>query len=380
MSMVEEKPVSSGAPVSAQAIEAAFHQRFPNSVLTIDSHVGGEPARLVVEGLPPIPGQTVNDKRLYLSENLDEIRLRLTQEPRGHRDMFASILTEPECEEAAFGLVYMDARRYPYLCGHATMAAVSALIELGIIEAQLPETQVVVDTPSGPWRTTAHVREQVTSPQEKVAGEGRRRPGATEVVVDSVAIRPEVAFAYLLDQPLDVPGLGRIQVDVSFTGGFFVMVSMDQISLELTPDNAPRLAHLGMSIMEVGNKQLSVRHPQRTYINTIDVVEFFDPRGHAAGRGKNFVVFGEGHVDRSPCGTGTCAKIALLHRRGELAVGQPFVNEGLMGTTFEARILRETSVSHLPAIIPQVSGTAYITGLHRFMLAPGDPFPEGFLL
>ncbi len=345
-------------------IEAAFHQLFQDSILTIDSHVGGEPARLVVGGLPPIPGQTTNDKRLYLSQNLDFVRLRLTREPRGHRDMFASILTRPESEDAAFGLVYMDARRYPYLCGHATIAAVSALIELELIEAQPPETQVVVDTPSGPWRTTAHVRDV----------------GGGQLAVASVSIRPEVAFAYLLDQPLDVPGLGRIQVDTSFTGGFFVMVSADQIGLDLTVDNAPQLAQLGMAIIDASNEQLSVEHPQRAYINTIDVVEFFDPRGHADGRGKNFVVYGEGHVDRSPCGTGTCAKMALLHRRGELAVGQPFVNEGLLGTTFDARIVRETTVEHLPAIIPEVSGKAYLTGLHHFVLAPDDPFPEGFLV
>jgi proline racemase/trans-L-3-hydroxyproline dehydratase len=363
--------------VDAQKIEAAFHQRFPDSILTVDSYVGGEPARLVVGGLPPIPGQTVNDQRLYLSQHLDEVRLRLTREPRGHRDMFASILTQPESSEAAFGLVYMDARRYPYLCGHATMAAVSALIELGLIEAQLPETTVLVDTPSGPWRTTARVREWVASDE----GDDRHhRLGSARIVVDSVAIRPEAAFAYMLDQPLDVPSLGRIQVDVSFTGGFFIMVSTHQIGMDLTVDNASQLAQLGMDILEAGNAQLSVSHPQRTYIQTIDVVEFFDPSGHADGWGQNFVVYGEGHVDRSPCGTGTCAKMALLHRRGELALGQPFVNQGLLGTTFNGSIVRETSVAHLPAIIPEVSGTAYLTGLHRFVLAPGDPFPGGFLL
>jgi proline racemase len=358
-----------------------MHRRFPHSILTIDSHVGGEPARLVVGGLLPIPGRTVNDKRLYLSENLDEVRLRLTREPRGHRDMFASVLTEPESDAAAFGLVYMDARRYPYLCGHATMAAVSALIELELIEARLPETQVVVDTPSGPWHTTAHVRKQPAShSKDAMVDSHRRGNGPASVVVDSVSIRPEVAFAYMLDQSLDVPGLGNIRVDVSFTGGFFVMVSNDQIDLDLTLDNTSRLAQLGMAIIEAGNAQLSVGHPQRPYINTIDVVEFFDPTEHNEGRGKNFVVFGEGHVDRSPCGTGTCAKMALLHRRGELALGQPFVNQGLTGTTFKAQILRETRVADLPAIIPEVSGTAYLTGLHHFVLAPGDPFPEGFLL
>jgi len=353
--------------------EAAFQRAFEDQILCIDSHVAGEPSRLVVGGLPKIVGETTNDKRLYMAEQLDDIRLLINREPRGHRDMFASVLTEPESEGAAFGLVYMDARRYPYLCGHATIATVSALIELGLIEAQVPETNVIVDTPSGPWNTVAHVREN-------------SGPGGRRFLVDSVAIQPEIAFVYLLDQALEVPGLGRIQVDVSFTGGFFVMVSADQIPLELTVENAPQLAQLGMEIIDASNEQLEVQHPQRPYINTVDVVEFFDPRDHAHNRGKNFVVLGEGHIDRSPCGTGTCAKLALLHRRGELAVGSTFVNQGLLGTTFQARVLSRTAIedpaagTSLPAIVPEVSGAAHITGLLHFVITAEDPFPTGFLL
>jgi len=354
-------------------LETAFHHAFGETLLSIDSHVAGEPARLIIGGLPPIHGQSTNDKRVYLSKNHDDIRQRMTREPRGHRDMFASILVEPESENAAFGLVYMDARRYPYLCGHATMAAVSAMIELGLIEAQLPETPVIVDTPSGPWKTVAHVR-------ENLAGSGR------PFLVDKVSIQPEIAFTYLLDQTLEVPGLGRIQVDVSFTGGFFVMVSADQLDLELNVENASKLSQLGMAIIEAGNEQLEVQHPQRPYVNTIDVVEFFDPRGHKDKRGKNFVVLGEGHIDRSPCGTGTCAKLALLNERRLLEVGEHFVNEGLLGTTFDARIIQRTKIEDpktkqkWSAIVPEVSGTAHITGLHHFVVTPEDPFPEGFLI
>jgi proline racemase len=242
-----------------------------------------------------------------------------------------------------------------------------------LIEVQLPDTHVIVDTPSGPWKTIAHVR-------KNPAGKGRL------YLVDSVSIQPEIAFAYLLDQSLDVPGLGRIQVDVSFTGGFFVMVSTDQINLDLAIGNAPELAQLGMDIIEAGNAQLQVQHPQKSYINTIDVAEFYDSGGHQDKRGKNFVVYGEKHIDRSPCGTGTCAKLAILHQRGQLDVGEIFVNEGFLGTTFDARITRQTSLEDpstghsLPAIIPEVSGTAHITGLQQFVLTPEDPFPEGFLI
>jgi len=350
-----------------------------NQIVTVDSHTAGEPTRLVISGLPPIPGQTVNDKRLYISENLDHVRLLLTREPRGHRDMLAAIVTEPVSEEADFGLVFMDARRYPYMCGHGTIGAVTTFLEMGWLAYQEPETVVVVDSPSGPVRTRACVKR----------ADGRPR-------VESVAFQMESAFAFLLDQSLEVPELGRLTVDVSFAGGFFVMVSADQIGLALTPNNAPELARWGMAVIEASRRQLRVQHPTRTYINTIDVVEFYDPVGHPQARGKNFVVYGEGHVDRSPCGTGTCAKMALLHRRGELAVGQTFVNEGPLGTTFEGQIVEETTVGDpstlrlrsgqagsgrcLPAIVPEIRGTAYLTGLHRFVVTPGDPFPEGFLI
>ncbi len=358
-------------------LDTKTFSQFENQLTTLDLHAAGEPMRLVIGGLPPIPGETINDKRRHISENLDYVRLLLTQEPRGHRDMFAGILTEPVSggplsEGGGFGIVFMDAGRYPYMCGHGIIGAVTAFIEMGWLEAHEGETTVVVDSPSGPIRARARVRE---------LAEGRRR-------VESVAIQLESAFAYLLDQPLEVPELGRITVDVSFAGGFFVMISADQIGLDLTPHNAPQLARWGMAAIEAGNQQLDVQHPTRPYINTIDVTEFYDPSGHPQARGKNFVILGEGHVDRSPCGTGTSAKMALLHRRGELAVGQTFVNQGLLGTTFEGRIVRETTVNGpstssgqgLSAIVPEIRGTAHVTGLHRFVLTPDDPFPEGFLI
>ncbi|MGD9029830.1 MAG: proline racemase family protein [Anaerolineae bacterium] len=349
---------------------------FENQLVTLDLHAGGEPIRLLIDGLPSIPGETINDKRLHVGEHLDQVRLLLTQEPRGHRDMFAGIITDPVSEQGDFGLVFMDARRYPYMCGHGIIGAVTGLIEMGWLEAKGPETAVVVDSPSGPIQACARVRQRA---------DGRPR-------VESVAIRLESAFAFLLDQPLEVPGLGHLTVDVSFAGGFFVMIPADQIEGDLVPENAPQLARWGMASIEAGNQQLSVQHPTRTYIDTIDVAEFYDPAGHSQRLGRNFVVLGEGHVDRSPCGTGTSAKMALLHRRGELAVGQTFVNRGLLGTTFEGRIVAESTVGDpatglghragqmLPAIVPEIRGAAHVTGLHRFILTPEDPFPEGFLI
>jgi proline racemase len=362
------------------AIAQQFLEQFPDRLITIDSHTAGEPTRLVVGGLPPIPGETINDKRLYLSEHLDHVRMLLTQEPRGHRDMLAAVVTEPVHEEAAFGVVFMDACRYPYMCGHGTIGAVTTLIETGWLAAEEPETAVVVDSPSGMVHTRARVRK---GPPGAGGADGQVR-------VESVALQMESVFAFALDQPLEVDGLERITVDVSFAGGFFVLVSVDQIGLALTPENGQELAHWGMAIIAAGNQQLEVQHPTRTYINTIDVAEFYDPAGpgpgspepgsHAQGRGKNAVIYGEAHVDRSPCGTGTSAKMGLMHRRGELAVGQPFLNEGILGTTFEGRVVAETTVGGLPAIVPEMRGSAYITGVNQFILDPRDPFPRGFLV
>jgi proline racemase len=352
------------------AIAQQFLEQFPDRLITIDSHTAGEPTRLVVGGLPPIPGETINDKRLYLSEHLDHVRMLLTQEPRGHRDMLAAVVTEPVHAEAAFGVVFMDACRYPYMCGHGTIGAVTTLIETGWLAAEEPETAVVVDSPSGMVHTRARVRKAPPG----AGGAGER------VRVESVAIQMESAFAFALDQPLEVEGLGRITVDVSFAGGFFAMVSVDQIGLALTPENGPELARLGMAIIAAGNQQLTVQHPTRAYINTIDVAEFYNAGGHAQGRGKNAVIYGEAHMDRSPCGTGTSAKMALMHRRGELAVGQPFLNEGILGTTFEGQVVAETTVGDLPAIVPEVRGSAHITGVNQFILDPRDPFPRGFLV
>ncbi|HEC33836.1 MAG TPA: hypothetical protein ENI37_03875 [Chloroflexi bacterium] len=341
------------------AITRQLRDRFPDWLLTIDSHTAGEPTRLIVGGIPPIPGRTVADKRLFLINEWDHIRLRLTREPRGHRDMIAAVVTEPVTDGADFGLIYMDACRYPYLCGHATIGAVTTLIEVGIVQAVEPETFVTIDTPSGPVEATARVR----------AGK-----------VESVAIRLAPSFVYSVDQPLDIPGWGRILVDMVCVGGFFAMVSTQQIGLELNPRNAGCLIELGMRIINAANEQLIVRHPTRPGVTTVDVVEFYEPLDPQEGQGLGAVIYGESHVDRSPCATGTSAKMTLLHHRGQLALNQPLINAGILGTTFEGRLVRETKVGDLPAVVPEVRGSAYITGIHQFVLDPRDPFQEGFLI
>jgi proline racemase len=334
-------------------------RRFPEALATIDSHTAGEPTRLIVDGFGEVPGATMAEKRLHFMENLDHIRRVLTREPRGHRDMLAAALTDPVTEDAAFGLIYMDARRYPYLCGHATIGAVTTLLEAGIIDAGgLDEVPVTVDTPSGPMETAARLRRGL---------------------VDSVAVQAVPSFVYGLDQALEVPGLGSIKVDTVCVGGFFVMVPGSLTGLSLTPENSPRLVDLGMTIIEKANQQLEVRHPARPEVSTVDVVEFYEEDPERAHCGRSMVIYGERHMDRSPCGTGTSAKLTLFHHLGRMKKDQVYRNTSPVGTVFEARIIRETTVGDIPGVVVEIRGSAYVTGVHSFFMDSRDPFPRGFL-
>jgi proline racemase len=340
-------------------ITTALARKYPVRIKTVDSHTAGESTRLIIDGLGPIPGRTMVEKLAYFQNNFDHIRLALTREPRGHRDILAALLTEAVSPRSRFGLIYMDARRYPFLCGHATIGAVATLIEAGVIAITDPAERIIVDTPSGPMET------RVTMTNGRLA---------------AVAVRTVPSFVYLTDQLLDVPGHGRLQVDTVCVGGFFVMVSADQIGVPLEAAHGSELTRLGMHVIESANRQLVVRHPLRPEVRTVDVVEFYDSVDHAQQRGRSVVIYGEAHMDRSPCGTGTAAKLTLLHHRGLLKVNQTFVNAGPLCTTFEARVAAETKVGQHRAVEVDIQSTAHITGLQEFVIDPSDPFPEGFLL
>ena len=330
-----------------------FVQRFKNRWTVVDSHTQGECTRLILEGCGTIPGADMREKRLYFMEHLDHVRCLLSREPRGYDQMTVAV-TEPVSEGASFGLIYMDARRYPYLCGHATIGAVTTLIELGVIPVQ---EHILVDTPSGPMET------RVRMEGDKVAG---------------VAFRSVPSFVYTQDQSLDVPGLGTIQVDTVCVGGFFVMVDAEKAGLDFSPEKRADLIPLGMRIIDEANRQLSVRHPERPEVSTVDVVEFY--RQTPDGQGQSVVVYGESHMDRCPCGTGTTAKTTLMRRKGLIEPGQIFYNAGPLDTRFSARVVEDTRVGDIPAVCVEIEGSAHITGCNTLILDPTDPFQQGFML
>jgi len=337
----------------------ALRERFTTRIKTIDSHTAGETTSLVIGMQADIPGDTMRAKRNFFIENRDAIRKLLTYEPRGLGEVFVAVVTEPVTREAEFGLIYMDAHRYPYLCGHATIGAVTTLIEAGLLAAGEGTHTVVVDTPSGPLAARATV--------EKAR-------------VLSVAINMVPAFVQSTDCRLHLPDRGNISVSLVCVGGFFAMVPVEQLGLQMTPENRPRFIRLGMEIIAAANEQLTVNHPTRPEVRTVDVAEFYNTDTPAADHHTGIVIYGESHMDRSPCGTGTTAKMTLLHHFGKLQMNQTYLNTGPLGTVFQGRLVEESRVGHVPAVVAEIEGRAHITGWHEFVLDSDDPFPEGFRL
>jgi proline racemase len=341
-----------------KGVAGAFQERYPRRLLTIDSHTQGEPTRLLVGGVGSLPGDTMLAKQRHFETRFDAVRRQLTREPRGHRGIMAAVVTEPVSTKGAFGLFYMDARRYPYLCGHASIGAVASLVETGALTAPEGESVITVDTPSGPM--DAHTRVE----------NGR---------VMSVAIDMVPSFVFDTDLPLEIEGFGRLAVDLVCVGGYFAMVDARTIGVDPIAENSDRLIPLGMAIIDAANRAFTVHHPERPEVASVDVTEFYHDNAETH-RGQGVVIYGESHMDRSPCGTGTAAKMTLLHHRGQLQPGDLYRNKSPLGTVFEGCIARTVKIGPFDGIVAQIRGNAQITGLHQFVQDPRDPFPQGFLL
>lgn len=339
-------------------VEYGFLDRYPDRMVTIDSHTQGEPTRLLIHGVGALHGGTMKAKRDYFEAHFDHVRMLLTREPRGHRGILAAVVTEPVSPEGDFGLFFMDARRYPYLCGHATIGAVASLVEVGALSIDDGDATIVVDTPSGPLDTRTRVRD------------GR---------VESVAIEMVPSFVFDTGRELDIAGFGKISIDLVCVGGFFAMVSARSIGIDLVPENNQRLIALGMEITACANREFSVYHPERPEVDTVDVVEFYD-EDSKTGTGKGVVIYGQSNMDRSPCGTGTTAKMTLLHHKERLDPGRIYKNAGPLGTVFEGRIIKTLSIGRFEGVVGQVRGNAQITGYHQYVIDATDPFKLGFLI
>lgn len=327
-------------------------------IKTIDSHTMGEPTRIVYDGFPELPGETMMEKKNYLMEHYDYLRSALMLEPRGHRDMFGALLTAPIHEEADYGVIFLDSGGCLNMCGHGSIGTASMLVETGMVSVTEPYTEVVLDAPSGIIRTKVHV----------VDGE------AVEVSILNVP-----AFLYKEGLEIETEEWGRITYDISFGGSFFALVDADAIGLSLQMENADTITRLGMELRESINETVEIRHPYLD-ITTVDLVEFYSRNSRHGATMKNCVIFGDAQVDRSPCGTGTSAKLAALHAKGELGLGEPFIYESITGSLFRGEAVQEVEIGEQKGIIPQITGSAYITGLNEWIIDDQDPMKYGFLL
>ncbi len=333
--------------------------KFSRSIQAIDSHTAGEATRIVVGGIPNIKGNSMPEKKEYLEENLDYLRTAIMLEPRGHNDMFGSVMTQPCCPDADFGIIFMDGGGYLNMCGHGTIGAMTAAIETGVVPAVEPVTHVVMEAPAG------IIRGDVTVVDGK----------AKEVSFLNVP-----AFLYKEGVEVDLPGVGTVKFDISFGGSFFAIIHASQLGLKIEPQNADKLTELAMKLRDIINEKIEIQHPTLAHIKTVDLVEIYDEPTHPEATYKNVVIFGQGQVDRSPCGTGTSAKLATLHAKGELKVGEKFVYESILGTLFKGEIVEETKVADFNAVVPKITGSAYITGFNHFVIDEEDPLKHGFIL
>lgn len=333
--------------------------KFIKSIHAVDSHTAGEATRVVVGGVPKIPGKSMPEKKQWLEDNLDYLRTAIMLEPRGHKDMFGSILTQPTVDEADYGIIFMDGGGYLNMCGHGTIGAMTVAVETGMVPVTEPVTKVVQEAPAGLIHGQVFVED----------GKAKK-----------VSFTNVPAFLYKKDQEVELPGYGKIHFDISFGGSFFAIVKAEQVGLEIVPENAAKLQDLGIQLRDIINKEIPVQHPELPHIHSVDLVEWWSKTETKGATLKNCVVFGQGQVDRSPCGTGTSAKMATLFAKGELKMGEKFFYESILGTIFEGEIVGKAKVGEYDAVIPQITGSAYITGFNHFVIDETDPVKYGFIL
>jgi proline racemase len=324
----------------------------------VDSHTEGMPTRVITGGVPALPGDTMLERKLRFEAERDDLRLLLMQEPRGHGAMSGAILQPPTRPDADWGVLYIEVSGCLPMCGHGTIGVATVLIETGMVEVSEPETVIALDTPAGLVKARVQVED------------GR---------ATAVSLRNVPSFLHETDAEVDVPELGRVTYDMAFGGNFYALVEAASVGVRPEPEQAQTLIDAGQAIMATINEAAPPVHPEDERISGCRHVVFHEP-GTNGAHAKAATSIHPGWLDRSPCGTGTSARMAQLHARGELETGAPFVNESVIGTRFTGRVVEETTVAGRPAIVPEITGRAWITGIGQYLLDPTDPFPAGFRL
>ena len=345
--------------------------RLSNVIQAVDAHAAGEPGRVIVGGVLDVPGVTMFDKMTWLRANGDDLRLRMLREPRGYPAANCNLVLPSTNPEAAAGYVIMEQVEYPGMSGTNTICVTTVLLETGMVPMTEPITELTLESPAGLIRLRCECRE------------GK---------VESVTFRNVPAFATHLDVPVEVQTLGTVTVDVAYGGMFYVIAQAEPFGLRLTPDEGRDITRITELIVAAAAQQLPVVHPDQPGFAGITIGQLSGPAHDPANSRRNVVTVSTGVVDfdrpstwtgaidRSPCGTGTAAAMAVLHAKGKLGVGDAFRHEGILGTVFTGRVVEEATIGPYRAIVPTITGSAWVTGFASYVLDPMDPFPDGFTI
>ena len=335
----------------------------------VDAHAAGEPGRVIVGGVEDVPGTTMFDKMSWLQANRDDLRLRMLREPRGYPAANCNLVLPSSRPDADAGYVIMEQVEYPGMSGTNTMCVVTVLLETGRLPMTEPVTELTLESPAGLIRVSAACR------GGKVTG---------------VTFRNVPAFATHIGSAVEVPHLGTVTVDVAYGGMFYVIADAEPFGLRLTPDEGADIVRITEMIKAAANEQLPVVHPEQPGFAGITIGQLSGPAHDPANSRRNVVTVSTGTldwdrpatwtgaIDRSPCGTGTSAKMATLAAKGELRLGDEFRHEGILGTVFTGRVVEETTMGPYRAIVPTITGQAWITGFASYVVDPTDPFPDGY--
>ena len=328
-------------------------------ITAIDAHTGGEPLRIFTGGYPVIPGNTILEKRRYALENLDHLRKATMWEPRGHADMYGSIITEAVTSDGDFGVLFTHNEGYSSMCGHGIIAVTKVVLETGLCNLGKDVKQVKIDTPAG--RVTAE-------------------PLWENNMVKDVSFYNVPSFVYALDQEINIPVLGAISFDIAFGGAFYAFVNAEEAGVKLDQSGFRDLIEKGMLIKEAISAEMDIVHPLEKDLGFLYGVIFTGPALNSNNHSRNVCIFADGEVDRSPTGTGVSARTALHVFKKELRLNESFIVESIIGSTFRGEAVEETTVGPLQAVVPRVTGSAHICGINKMIIDPNDPLGNGFIL
>ncbi|MBC6409042.1 MAG: proline racemase family protein [Ekhidna sp.] len=326
-------------------------------IQSIDMHTGGEPLRVILDGFPALKGKNVLELRRYAKAHYDHLRTALMFEPRGHADMYGCIIVSSEV--ADFGVIFLHNEGYSTMCGHATIAITKLAVEAGWVKVEEPETSIKIEAPCGVLTACARVKNGVAH---------------------HIRFLNVPSFVVALDEQTEVPGIGKVTYDLAYGGAFYAYVDAGKLGLSCTPDHYQQLISTGMkikrSVIKSSNK---IHHPSEEDLSFLYGTIFIGGPVSEGVNSRNVCVFAEGEVDRSPTGSGVSGRVAIHHRRNELAVGESMRIESILGSTFDCKIIKTEKYGSYQAVIPEVSGEAHYTGKNEFWIDPNDPFNKGFI-